>query len=211
VWRRENFLDLHTLHAVAELLAIDLVTVAQEVGRRGVVRERVYDLLGGPEGGGVLGDVEVDDAAAMVGEHDEDEQHAQARRRHGEEIDGDQIADMVSEEGPPGLRRVGTPCRHEARHGALGHIDTQLKELAMDARGAPQWVGGGDSGDQGPDLGIGGGRATSGCAGRELGPVLAEAAPLPPQDGIRAHDDEGRPPPGPDSGQADPEEAVRSA
>ena len=34
VWRRENFLDLHALHAMAELLAIDLVTVAQEVGRR---------------------------------------------------------------------------------------------------------------------------------------------------------------------------------
>jgi hypothetical protein len=59
VWRRENFLDLHPLHAVAERLAIDLVTVAQEVGRRGVVRERGDDLLGGPEGGGVLGDVEV--------------------------------------------------------------------------------------------------------------------------------------------------------
>src|SRR5262245_47063891 len=72
VRRCENFLDPHPLHAVAELLAIDLVTVAQEVGRRGVVRERVHDLLGCPEGGGVLGDVEVEDAAAMMGEHDED-------------------------------------------------------------------------------------------------------------------------------------------
>ena len=53
---------------MAELLAIDLVTVAQEVGRRGVVRERGDDLLRRPDGGGVLGDVEVDDAPAMVGE-----------------------------------------------------------------------------------------------------------------------------------------------
>jgi hypothetical protein len=52
VRRRENFLDLHTLHAVAELLAIDLVAVAQEVGRRRVVRERGDDLLGSPTGGG---------------------------------------------------------------------------------------------------------------------------------------------------------------
>src|SRR5919106_2100490 len=42
-------------------------------------RDRVDDLLGGPVGGGVFGDVEVDDAAAMVGEHDEDEEDAQAR------------------------------------------------------------------------------------------------------------------------------------
>ena len=55
----------------------------------------------------MFGDVEVDDAPAMVGEHDEDEQHAQARGGHGEEIDGDQIADMVGEEGPPGLRGWG--------------------------------------------------------------------------------------------------------
>ena len=44
VRRRENFLDLPSLHAVAELLAIDLVTVAQEVGRRGVVRERAFTI-----------------------------------------------------------------------------------------------------------------------------------------------------------------------
>jgi hypothetical protein len=124
VWRRENFLDLHTLHAVAEVLAIDLVTVAQEIGRRGVVRERGDDLLGRPDGGGVLGDIEVDDPPAMVGEHHEDEEDVQADGGDGEEIDGDQIAEMVGEERPPGLRWVGTPCRHEAGHGALGDVDT---------------------------------------------------------------------------------------
>ena len=69
--RREDFADLHTLHSVAKLLAIHLVTIAQKIGGRGVVREGVHDLLGGPGGGGMLGDVEVDDAPAVVGEHDE--------------------------------------------------------------------------------------------------------------------------------------------
>jgi len=54
---REDFLDPHALHSVPKLLAVDLVTVAQEIRRRRVVREAVHDLLGGPEGGGVLGDV----------------------------------------------------------------------------------------------------------------------------------------------------------
>ncbi len=71
--RRENFLDPHALHAVAKLLAIHLVTVAQEIGGRGVVRKRGDDLLRGPDGGGMLGDVEVDDPPAMVGKHNEDE------------------------------------------------------------------------------------------------------------------------------------------
>ena len=75
---REDFVDAHALHAVVKLLAIHLVTVAQKIGWRGVVRERVHDLLGSPDGGGMFGDVEVDDAPAMVGKHYEDEQHAQA-------------------------------------------------------------------------------------------------------------------------------------
>src|SRR3989442_2492064 len=45
----------------------------------------------------------------------------------------------------------------------------------------------------------------------ELDPVLAEAAPLPPKDGSRGYDDEGLPPPCPDPGQPDPEEAIRRA
>ena len=74
--------------------------------------EGVHDLLGGPVGGGVLGHVEVDDAPAVVGEHDENEEHAQARGGHREEIEGDQASDMVVEERPPGLRRPGAPLRH---------------------------------------------------------------------------------------------------
>jgi hypothetical protein len=52
-------------------------------------------------------------------------------------------------------------------------------------------------------------RPTSGRAARELGPVLAEATPLPPQNGIGSNDDEGLPPARPDSRQTDPEKPVR--
>src|SRR6516164_10501542 len=65
--RREDFVDPHAVHSVSEGLAIDVVAIAEEVGWRGVVREGVHDLLGCPRHGGMLGDVEVDDAPAMVG------------------------------------------------------------------------------------------------------------------------------------------------
>jgi hypothetical protein len=46
---------------------------------------------------------------AVVGEHDEDEEDAQAGGGHGEEIDRDQVPGMVGEERPPSLggRRFG--------------------------------------------------------------------------------------------------------
>jgi hypothetical protein len=59
-------------------------------------------------GGGMLGDVEVEDTAAVVDEHDEDEEDAQAGGGHGEEIDGHQVAD-IGEKRSPGLRRRGAP------------------------------------------------------------------------------------------------------
>jgi hypothetical protein len=70
--RCENFVDAQALHSVPEGLAVDVV--AKKVGRRGVVREGVHDLLGRPVRGGVLRDVEVDNAPAMVSERDEDEE-----------------------------------------------------------------------------------------------------------------------------------------
>jgi hypothetical protein len=52
VGRRKHFTDPHALHAVPERVIIDPVAIAEEIGRRGVVREGLHDLLGGPVSGG---------------------------------------------------------------------------------------------------------------------------------------------------------------
>jgi hypothetical protein len=43
---------------------VDRVAIAEEIGRHGVFREGVHDLLGRPGGGGMLGHVDVEDDAA---------------------------------------------------------------------------------------------------------------------------------------------------
>src|SRR5213593_4390162 len=80
----------------------------------------------------------------------------------------------------------------------------------MDSRSAPEGTRCVHFPGQGDDLGVDGRAAPGGPAG-ELGPVLAEAAPLPPQNGRRGYDHEGLPPPGPDPSQPDPEDAIRRA
>ena len=75
-------------------MTIDAVAIAEEVGRRGVVWEGVDDLLGRPGARGMFGHVEVEDAPAVVGEHDEDEENAEPSGGNGEEIDRDQVPDM---------------------------------------------------------------------------------------------------------------------
>jgi hypothetical protein len=101
--RGQDFPDTHTLHALPERGTVDVIAIAKEVGWPGVLREGVHDLLGGPAGRGVLGHVEVDDAPAMVSEHDEDEEYSQARGGDREEIEGDQVRDVIDEERAPGL------------------------------------------------------------------------------------------------------------
>jgi len=137
---RENFTDSHTRHTLPEDVTVDCVAVAEEVGGCGVIREGVDDLLGGPAGRRMLGHVEVDDPSAVVSEHDENEEHAEACCGHREEVEGNEISDMVGEERPPGLRRLGTMLRHQPGHGALGHIDAELEKLGMDSRGAPDFL-----------------------------------------------------------------------
>jgi hypothetical protein len=53
VWRREDLLDPHGRHPVPELRAIDVVTISEEVRRRGLVREGVHELLSRPGGNGM--------------------------------------------------------------------------------------------------------------------------------------------------------------
>jgi hypothetical protein len=111
VRRRENLLDSHALHAMPKSLTVDAVTVAEEVGRRGLVREGVDDLLRGPDGGGVLGNVEVDDPPAVVGEDNKDEEDAEASGGAGEGIDRDQVADVVRGERPMAYCRFSRSSR----------------------------------------------------------------------------------------------------
>jgi hypothetical protein len=43
----------------------------------------------------MFGHVEVEDAPAVVGEHDEDEENAEPSGGNSEEIDRDQVSDMI--------------------------------------------------------------------------------------------------------------------
>jgi hypothetical protein len=75
----------------------------------------------------MFGDVEVDDAPAVVGEYDED---PQASGGNGEEIDRNKVLDVVGEERAPGLRGRGRALRDQARDRTLRHFNAELEEFA---------------------------------------------------------------------------------
>src|SRR6266481_2363187 len=71
---------------------------------------------------------------------DEHEQEPERRGWHDEEINRCQTAQMVSQECAPSLRRRHGMAHHVLRHSRLTDLDTQLEQLAMDPRRAPQGV-----------------------------------------------------------------------
>ena len=97
--RGQHFPDSQAFHSLPKRVTVDRVAIAEEVGRRGVVRERLHDLLGGPGRGGMLGHVEVNDAPPMRGEDDQDEEDAQVSGGNGEEVDRNQVSDMTASAG----------------------------------------------------------------------------------------------------------------
>ena len=70
----EDFLDSHGLDALLEGRAIDVIAIPDQVARRSLPGERLGNLLCGPLCVRMLGDLEVHDAVASLGEHNEDEQ-----------------------------------------------------------------------------------------------------------------------------------------
>ena len=59
VRRGQDFNDSQALHTLPEDVAVDRVAIAEEIGRGGVVREGVHDLLGRPSRAGMLGNVKL--------------------------------------------------------------------------------------------------------------------------------------------------------
>jgi hypothetical protein len=187
-----------------------LSPVSQQPSGSGGVGEGVHQLLGGPRGGGVLGDIDVHDPASVVRDQNEHEEHAAGQRRDGEEIHRDEGREVVGEEGAPRLGWWTRELREQSRYRALGDFNPQLRELAVDARGAPQRIGACHVGEESGDGRIERG-PTSAVPSRALSPPPTQPGPMPSDDGLRVDEHKCRPPLAPGGRQQDPKHAVTGA
>jgi len=133
----EDFRGAQVWELMTETFPIDLIPVSEQIAWRRVVGECFQDLLSGPSRGGMLRHVEMHNTPAMMRQHHEDEQHPKADRGHGEEVDRDQILDVVIQESPPSLSRGLPALGHQAGYRALGNLDSQFEQFALNARRTP--------------------------------------------------------------------------
>ena len=121
--------------------SVAAIAVAQKVSRGGIPRKGIAKLLSCPFCGGVGRDAPVQDAATIMGKHEENKQQPKGRSWHQEEISGNQLWHVILQECLPGLGRGPTGMDHVLGHGGFAKVDAQLQKLAMDPWCAPAWIG----------------------------------------------------------------------
>src|SRR5439155_16666795 len=80
----KHFLDLHDGDLLAKRMAINSISIPQQILRCEVKWEGFQDLMRRPLCRWMSCNVEMHDTSTIVLHHDEDEQHLEQRRRHGE-------------------------------------------------------------------------------------------------------------------------------
>jgi len=144
----EDLAHPQAFHPPCEHVAVDGVSIAEQVLGRCLFWEALDKLLSGPGGGGVVGDVDVDEFSTVVAKDQESEEQVEGEGRDDEEVDGDNLVDKRPKEGAP--RRGGS--RREATHvlgnGEPGDLIAEEPEFSLDPAPAPGWVLSGHAADQ---------------------------------------------------------------
>jgi 2-polyprenyl-6-methoxyphenol hydroxylase-like FAD-dependent oxidoreductase len=153
--RKQAFGDAQVRDALPEDRTVAAVAVADQVPWRLVKGEGLDHLPGDPFRRRMGGDVEVDDAAAVVAQDNEAVEQAKSDGRHDAEVDGGQRADVVMKEGLPGLRRrLVAAADHVLGDRRFGQVVAEEAQLGLDAWGTPQWVLAAQAADQLTDRGV---------------------------------------------------------
>src|SRR6185369_13914209 len=88
----------------------------------------------------MCGHIEMDDAAALVGQNQAYVQNLEAEGRHCKEVHGHHGLDVILKECVPGLRwRLPAPD-HVLAHTGFADINAQFQQFAMDPRCTPQRI-----------------------------------------------------------------------
>ena len=152
-------------------------------------------------------DVDVEEFAALVAEHHEDEQEAKGQGWHEKEVDGDDVSGMRGEKDPPRGRGSRRSPVHVLGDGQLGDRVAEQGEFRLDAPAPPGGILASHAPDESAKLGVEP-RATDRVRPGLPPPVKLDASAVPRQNGGGPDDDEGGPPACPEAGQPDPEESI---
>ena len=135
--RSQDLLDPESCNSTVELTPELPVPITDQIVRDLVLEAGLGHLLASPGSRWRVGHVEVPDRAPGIVENQEHVDHSEGNRRHGEEVDRDNVFGVVGQEGAPGLGWGPVWLDHILGHRALADIDAKFEQLAVDAGRSP--------------------------------------------------------------------------
>src|SRR5215469_4085126 len=124
---RQDFANTHVSHLFPELIAENSIAVAQQVARKLGEGKGFPQLLSSPLRGRVGGNVEVQNAAAVMRQNQENVKNLEADRGHREKINRDQLLGMILKERPPVLRGWFASADHVFADAAFSDVDAEFE------------------------------------------------------------------------------------
>src|SRR5262249_24734007 len=113
-------------HLVAELLAVDSISISQQISRRRIKRKGFEHLLRRPFGRWMSCDVEVHDAPSIVREDNKNEEDFEPNGVDGEEVGGRELRNVTLRERPPRLGWWFGASDHVLGYRSLRDLNVQL-------------------------------------------------------------------------------------
>lgn len=203
----EDLLEPESGDGLSDKGAEDAVSVAVKETQGRVKRKGVKKLPPCPLRGGMLGDVDVADAAAAVIQDNEAVEDSEGGGGDGEEVDSGRCTEVVGKERAPSLRgRASRTDRHIPGDGGLGDGESQLQQLTVDPRRAPPRVGASHVANEAAEV-----RVLLGASKRHTrlpAPKETKALAVPADDCLGLDDEEDAAPTRPGLGEAGPEGSV---
>ena len=154
VGRDEHLVNAQAVDAAVKDVAIDRVAIPEQIPWRRLVGERVHDLLGGPGSGRVVGDIDMQEFAAVMAEDDEAKEQPEGEGRDDEEVDGHYLRDVRLQEDAPTRRGGWRRPAHVLGHREGGDLVAEEREFRVNAAAAPSGVVTGHAADQPAEFGV---------------------------------------------------------
>ena len=165
------------------------MSIADHISRSGLLREGLENLAGGPDCGGMIRDVEMEELAVVMAEADEDEEQADGEGGDHEEVDGDDVSGMSGQKHAPSGRGPRRSSVHVLGDREFGDVVAEEGKFRPDASAAPGRIVPSHPVDQVANLGVKL-RAAYPVRGGPPAPVELEALAVPGEDGRGLNDDE---------------------
>src|SRR6201988_964617 len=132
--------NAHCTDPLQEDWTIRGVSIANEISRRVVPRERLGDLARDPLRGRICRHAKRHPKSSSVAHNDKTIQNLESDRRQGKEVDRRDAVEVIAEKRPPALRRWRRVAAYVPSDRRLGDLEAELEQLTMNPRRAPQRV-----------------------------------------------------------------------